>query len=139
MARGTGVGCRAEAPLSRYTSGVPFMCSARTGKSLRTRSTSKAWVELSPDRRCGLSCPRVAMSVLPGTAGQPVADGGHQRRADALGGDVVHALGQEGLDEQGPRRGFRDAAGAQVEERIVVEVAGGGAVAADDRAEGQKA
>src|SRR3546814_8131514 len=46
------------------------------------------------------------MSVLPGTAGQPMADGGHQRRADALGGDVVHAFGQEGLDEQGPRRGF---------------------------------
>src|SRR3546814_2897480 len=95
MASRTAVGFWAEAPLSRYTSGLPCTCSARTGKSLRTRSTSKARVELSPDRRCGLSCPRVAMSVLPGTAGQPVADGGHQRRADALGGDVVHAFRSE--------------------------------------------
>src|SRR3546814_20668634 len=110
------------------------VCSSdlRTGKSLRTRSTSKARVELSPDKRCVLSCPRVAMSVLPGTAGQPVADGGHQRRADALGGDVVHAFGQEGLDEHGACLHLGHAAGAQVEERIVVEVAGGGAVAADD-------
>src|SRR3546814_25584 len=132
MASRTAVGFWAEAPLSRYTSGLPCTCSPRIGKSLRTRSTSKARVELSPDTGCVLSCPRMAMSVLPGAAGQPVADGGHQRRADALGGDVVHALGQEGLDEQGPRRGFRDAAGAQVEERVVVEVAGGRAVAADD-------
>src|SRR3546814_2531281 len=61
-----------------------------------------------------------------------MADGGHQRRADALGGDVVHALGQEGLDQHGAGGSLRDAPGAQVEERAVVEVAGGGAMAADD-------
>src|SRR3546814_3747308 len=110
------------------------VCSSdlRTGKSLRTRSTSKARVELSPDKRCVLSCPRVAMSVLPGTAGQPVADGGHQRRADALGGDVVHAFVQASLDEHGAFLHLGNAAGAPVEEGIVVEVAGGGAVAAAD-------
>src|SRR3546814_10727452 len=95
MASRTAVGFWAEAPLSRYTSGLPCTCSARTGKSLRTRSTSKARVEFSPDRRCVLSCPSVAMSVIPGKAGQHVADGGNQRRADALGGEMVHAFGLE--------------------------------------------
>ena len=46
--------------------------------------------------------------------------------------DPLDGLAQEGLDQDVPRPGLRDAARAQIEERRVVELAGGRAVAALD-------
>ena len=42
----------------------------------------------------------------------------------------VERVGGEGLDQHAPRLGLGDAAGAEIEERVLVEIADRGAVAA---------
>ncbi len=62
---------------------------------------------------------------------QPFVGEFYQRFLDALMGDQVEGFADEGGDEQRLGFGGRDAARHQIEEMVMVQVARGGAMAAD--------
>src|SRR5271157_2990563 len=106
MASTTQAGFWAVAALSRYTSGLPWTVCLRTGKSARTRSTSKAaWI--SP------IC--VLMKFLEQDPLERIPQCVHFNAIDDVLGESV--------GQQTARFAGADAAGPQVKQRLRVQLA----------------
>ena len=115
MAAITWRGFCAEAALSRKTSGLPCTCLRQD----REVGADALDVEVRPGQDVHAALP------FP-----PVLDRAFQQGARALVLDRVHRLGQERADQDRARRLLRDAAAAQVEQLVGVQLADRGAVAA---------
>src|SRR3954467_6763137 len=112
----TARGFCADAPESRNTSVLPRRCCKRTGKPRRTRSTSKAGASTAPS---------MLRDLFP-----PAGNGGGQCVAGRLVLHRVDGFLREGLGQHGAGGGGGNAAGAQVEELVLVQLAHRGSVGA---------
>src|SRR5450432_1151618 len=115
----TAAGFWALAALSRKTRPGLF---SKIGKSRLIRRGSSAWRD---DWRCGASGIGVASA-------EPVLEMTCHVLAHGAVGDEIECLRGEGRDQHAARLVLGDAAGAQIEQRLLVEVADGGAMAAFD-------